>query len=313
MKDKRVLITGGAGFIGSNLAAEMSRNNEVLVIDDLSSGHTRNIEHLLRLSNVRFIRGSITDLPLLKEAFSGIDYVYHEAALVSVQMSIELPLRANEVNVLGTLNVLEAARERGVKKVMIASSCAIYGNTSTLPVTESAAPCPESPYAVTKLTDEYYCRVFSLLYGLPTVCLRYFNVYGPKQDPNSDYAAVIPRFITQALRNQPLIIFGDGGQTRDFVFVADVVQANIAAAESEALGTYNVGTGQQTSVTDLGRLVLELTGRQVEIDHQPPKPGEVKHSKADISKAREFGYAPTHDIKEGIEKTIPGIRASLAS
>jgi len=313
MKGKRIVITGGAGFIGSNLTGELSKDNEVIIIDNLSSGHLRNIERLVKLTNVRFIQGSITDLPLLREAFANTDYVFHQAALVSVPMSIQAPLRANEVNVLGTLNVLTAARESGVRKVVCASSCAVYGNASTLPVTESTPPDPESPYAVTKLTDEHYCRVFALLYALPTVCLRYFNVYGPAQDPHSDYAAVIPKFITQTLRNQPLTIFGDGHQTRDFVFITDVVQANISAAEAAVQGVYNIGTGQQTSVIELANLVLESAGRHSTIRHQPPRAGEIRHSFADISKAKEFGYNPKHSIKEGIEKTIPSIEASLIS
>jgi len=313
MKDKRIVITGGAGFIGSNIAEELCTDNEVVIIDDLSSGHLRNIERLLKTNTVRFIQGSITDLSLLGEAFAGADYVFHQAAQVSVQMSIEAPLRTNEVNVVGTLNVLTAAKDRGVRKVICASSCAVYGNTSTLPITEDAPPDPESPYAVTKLTDEHYCRVFALLYALPTVSLRYFNVYGPGQDPHSDYAAVIPKFITQSLRNQPLTVFGDGHQTRDFVFITDVVQANISAAEAAAPGAYNIGTGQQTSVLELASLVLKLAGRQSTISHRPPRAGEIRHSVAEISKAREFGYNPKHNIKEGIEKTIPSIKASLIS
>ena len=313
MKDKRIVITGGAGFIGSNLAAELSKDNEVIIIDDLSSGRLRNIEHLLKTSNVRFIQGSITDLSLLLEAFAGADYIFHQAALVSVPMSIQAPLRANEVNVNGTLRVLVSARDCHVKKVICASSCAVYGDTAVLPAREDLPLNPLSPYAVTKATGEQYCQVFHQVYGLPTVCLRYFNVFGPRQDPGSEYAAVVPKFITAALQNNPLTIFGDGKQTRDFVFVKDVVAANILAAETAMTGVFNIGSGRQTSVIQLANLVLKLAGRQTTISYQPAKAGEIRHSLADISKATEFGYNPKHNIEEGIEKTIPSIEASLIS
>jgi UDP-glucose 4-epimerase len=311
MKDKRVIITGGAGFIGSNIAEELSKDNEVIIIDDFSSGRIENIQHLTKRSNVSFIQGSITDLSLLQKAFVGADYIFHQAALASVPLSIDDPLRTNEVNILGTLNVLVTARDCHVKKVVFASSCAIYGDTPTLPAREEMPLNPLSPYAVTKATGEQYCMVFHHVYGLPTVCLRYFNVYGPRQDPKSEYAAVVPKFITAALASQPLTIFGDGKQTRDFVFVKDVVSANILAAETDITGAYNIGSGRQTSVTELANLVLKLTGREVAPLYHPPKPGEIRHSFADISRASEFGYSPRHNLEQGIKKTITSLQAPL--
>jgi len=311
MKDKRVVVTGGAGFIGSNIAEELYANNEVIIIDDLSTGRLQNIAPLGKLSNVSFFQGTITDLSLLLKAFDRADYVFHQAALASVPMSIQDPLRTNEVNILGTLNVLVAARDRHVKKVVFASSCAIYGDTPTLPARESMPLNPLSPYAVTKATGEQYCSVFSQVFGLATSCLRYFNVYGPRQDPSSEYAAVVPKFITAALAGKPLTIFGDGQQTRDFVFVKDVVSANISAAQTDITGAFNIGSGRQTSVIELANLVLRLTGRDVAPLYHPPKPGEIRHSFADISRAREFGYSPKHNLEEGIRKTISSLQAPL--
>jgi UDP-glucose 4-epimerase len=313
MKDKRVIITGGAGFIGSNIAEELSTDNEVIIIDDLSSGRIQNIQHLTKRSNVSFIQGSITDLSLLQKAFTGADYIIHQAALASVPLSIDDPLRTNEVNIIGTLNVLVTARDCHVKKIVFASSCAIYGDTPTLPAREEMPLNPLSPYAVTKAAGEQYCSVFRHVYGLPTVCLRYFNVYGPRQDPKSEYAAVVPKFITAALSSRPFIIFGDGKQTRDFVFVKDVVSANVFAAETDATGAFNIGSGRQTSVIELANLVLKLAGRQSTISHQPPRAGGIRHSVAEISKAKEFGYYPKHNIEEGIEKTIRSIKDSPIS
>ncbi|MBM4445496.1 MAG: NAD-dependent epimerase/dehydratase family protein, partial [Chloroflexi bacterium] len=200
----KLVITGGAGFIGSNLAEDLAKDNHVLIIDDLSSGRMENVQHLLDKGNTTFIRGSATDLPLLQEAFKGADFVFHQAALASVSRSVEDPLLSHQVNATGTLNVLIAARDNRVRKVVCASSCALYGDSPVLPKKEEMLPEPQSPYAVTKLAGEHYCHVFSTVYDLPTVCLRYFNVYGPRQDPHSDYAAVIPRFITRALQNEPL-------------------------------------------------------------------------------------------------------------
>ncbi len=311
MKDKKVVVTGGAGFIGSNLAEELSKDNEVTIIDDLSAGRLHNIEHLLGMPNVRFMQGTITDFPFLRQAFAGADSIFHQAALASVPLSIEDPVRVNEVNLLGTLNVLVAARDCHTRKVVFASSCAVYGDAPSLPVQETMPLQPLSPYAVTKAAGELYCAVFSQVYGLPTVCLRYFNVYGPRQDPRSEYAAVVPRFITAAMAGRPLTIFGDGRQTRDFIFVKDVVAANIFGAETDGVaGVLNIGSGRQTSVIELASLVLELTGRQTELLHLPPRAAEIRHSFADVSKAGQFGYRPAHTLEKGLRKTIERFRGS---
>ena len=308
MMHGRVVVTGGAGFIGSNIAEELSAGNEITIIDDLSSGRMQNMEHLLKLPNVSFVRGSITDLSLLQRAFAGAEYVFHLAALPSVPLSIDDPIRANEVNVRGTLNVLVAARDCPAKKVVFASSCAVYGDTPLLPARENLPTAPLSPYAVTKAAGEQYCSVFRHVYGLATVCLRYFNVYGPRQDPNSEYAAVVPKFITAALSGRQLTIFGDGQQTRDFVFVKDVVSANICAALAETSGVFNIGSGRRTSVIELANLIQKLAGRDGEPAFRPPKPGEIKHSYSDISRAGELGYSPKHSLEEGIRKTMSSFK-----
>lgn len=300
----KLLITGGAGFIGSNLAEELSADNEVIIIDDLSTGRMENIQHLLNKGNVTFVEGSVTDLPLLQAAFKDVSFVFHQAAMASVSRSVEDPLLCEEVNARGSLNVLVAARDNHIKKVICASSCALYGDSPVLPKKEAMLPEPQSPYAVTKLAGEHYCQVFSSVYGLPTTCLRYFNVYGPRQDPHSDYAAVIPRFITKALQNQPLIIFGDGEQTRDFVFIKDIVRANILAAQSKAQGIYNVGSGESISVNMLAAAIEDIVRRKLEIVHQPARAGEVRHSQADISKASAIGFKPKYNLNAGLAETI---------
>ena len=304
-QDKRVLITGGAGFIGSHLVDELARRGYyVIILDDLSTGKMENIELLLKKENAEFIQGSITDLPLLQKLFQGVDYVFHQAALPSVLRSVEDPLSTNKVNITGTLNVLLAARDNNTKKVIYASSSSVYGNTPTLPKTEDMVPHPQSPYTVTKLAGEYYCQVFYQVYGLPTVCLRYFNVYGPRQNPNSQYAAVIPRFIQRVLGDKPPIIFGDGEQTRDFTFVKDAVEANILAAESDATGVFNIGKGESISINRLAELIIELVGKGVKPVHREPRPGDIRHSLADISKAKAFGYDPNYNLEEGLRETI---------
>ena len=302
---KKVVVTGGAGFIGSHLAEELARRDyRVIILDDLSTGKVENIEDLLGKENVEFIKGSITDLPLLRELFRGVDYVFHQAALPSVPRSIENPQATHEVNVSGTLNVLLAARENSIKKVLYTSSSSVYGDIPTLPKKEDMVPHPLSPYAVTELAGEYYCQVFHQVYGLPTVCLRYFNVYGPRQDPNSQYAAVIPSFIKRALEGNPPIIFGDGEQTRDFTFVKDAVEASILAVESDARGLFNIAQGERITINELARLVISIVGENMEPVHQELRPGDIRHSLADISLARAFGYEPRCSLKEGLRETI---------
>ena len=302
---RKAVVTGGAGFIGSHLAGELAKcGYQVIILDDLSTGKRGNIEPILTQGNVQFIEGSITNLSLVNKLFQNVDFIFHLAAIPSVPRSIENPLVSHNVNITGTLNVLMAARDNKVGKVVYASSSATYGDTPTLPKREDMLSNPQSPYAVTKLAGEYYCRVFQEVYGLPTVCLRYFNVYGPRQDPNSSYAAVIPRFIQRALKGDALEIFGDGEQTRDFTFVKDVVEANILTAESDATGVFNIGTGKRVSINELARLLTKLTGKDIKPIHGEPRTGDIKHSLADISRAKQFGYNPKYNLEKGLREAI---------
>ena len=308
-KNRKVIVTGGAGFIGSHIAEELLKlEAKVTIIDDLSSGRIQNINYLSTIGNPEFIQGSISDVSLLKKYFSGIDYVFHLAAIASVPQSIDNPLISNEINVVGTLNVLLAAKESNVKKVVFSSSCALYGDTAELPLRENLLPNPLSPYAVTKLAGEYYCQVFKKVYELDTVCLRYFNVYGPRQDPNSAYAAVIPLFIKMVLSGKSPVIFGDGEQTRDFVFVKDIVSANILGAASDVSGIFNIGTGKSVTLNHLTERIIKLCGQNIEIVHGQPRAGDVIHSYGDISKAKIFGFKPEHNLDDGLKETIASIK-----
>jgi UDP-glucose 4-epimerase len=299
----KVVVTGGAGFIGSNLAGELLKKHDVTVVDNLSTGRMDNLDYIR--DEIEFIQGSITDLDLLKKAFISADTVFHQAAIPSVQRSVDNPIVSNEANVDGTLKVLVAARDCGVRKVVYASSSSVYGDTPTLPKREDMKPNPKSPYAVSKLAGEYYCRVFSEVYGLETACLRYFNVYGPRQDPKSQYAAVIPRFVTRVLDHEPPVIFGDGTQTRDFTFVKDVVKANILAMESEAEGVFNIACGHRVSLNELAGKIMEITGIRLDPIYDKPRPGDIKDSLADISSARDkLGYEPEFNLNSGLEGTI---------
>jgi len=301
----KVVVTGGCGFIGSNIAEELIKKHYVVVIDDLSTGRIENIRSLQDKENFEFVRGNITDLGLLKQIFEDVDCIFHQAAIPSVQRSVENPLDTNEANIKGTLNVLIAARDCGVKKVVYASSSSVYGDTPELPKKENMKPNPQSPYAVSKLTGEYYCKVFSEIYGIKTICLRYFNVYGPKQDPASEYAAVIPRFINRVLNNQPPIIFGDGNQTRDFTFVKDVVKANILAMEKNVEGVFNIAYGQQISINELANKIMEIVGVKLNPVYDKPRPGDIRNSLADISLAKQkLGYMPEYSLEKGLEVTI---------
>jgi len=303
----KVVVTGGAGFIGSNLAEELLKKHEVTVIDNLSTGRIENLDQII--DKINFIEGSITDLSLLKEAFSGSDTVFHQAAIPSVQRSVDNPIASNEANVEGTLKVLVAARDCNVRKLVYASSSSAYGDTPTLPKREDMKPNPKSPYAISKLAGEYYCRVFSDVYGLKTACLRYFNVYGPRQNPASQYAAVIPKFITRVLAREPPVIYGDGTQTRDFTFVKDVVQANILAMQTPAEGVFNIACGQRVSLNELAGRIMEITGIKLEPIYDEPRQGDVKDSLADISEARrELGYEPDFNLDSGLEETIRWFR-----
>lgn len=308
MRNKKVLITGGAGFIGSNLADELAKENEVIIFDDLSTGRMENIKGLLERHNARFIKGSITDIDLLQQSFNSIDYVFHQAAIPGVPASVKDPVSSNIVNVNGTLNVLVAARDNGVRKVVFASSCAVYGDIEVTPITEASPLAPKSPYAVTKLAGEYYCNVFEDVYNLPVVSLRYFNVYGPRQDPKSEYAAVIPNFISRALAEEPLTIFGDGLQTRDFVFVKDVARANIMAAVSKETGVFNIGSGKGVTINELGAAIISLCGKDVELVHVEPREGDIMHSQASTEKAKMVNYKPEYSLEEGLKETVESIK-----
>lgn len=301
----KIAVTGGAGFIGSNLCLELCNEHEVVVIDDLSAGRMENLRGL----NVDFIKGSITDLDLLETAFLDVDYVFHHAAIASVQRSIEDPGAANEVNTGGTLKVLAAARDKDVRKVIFASSSAVYGHSPKSPKREDMVPRPESPYAVTKIAGKHYCRVFSEIYGLKTVCLRYFNVYGPRQDPGSEYAAAIPKFIKRALERKPPIIYRDGEQTRDFVFVKDAVRAGILAMEKSVQGVFNVATGRGTSVNEVADNIMSILGAKLDPVYEKPRAGDVRDSVADITMAIEkLDFRPEHPLERGLEETIEWFR-----
>lgn len=301
----KAVVTGGAGFIGSNLCEELARQGyHVVILDDLSTGKLENIQGLLQEGNVEFVQGSITDLPLLQRLFQGVEYVLHHAALARVPQSIDDPLTTNEVNITGTLKVLLAAKENKVRKVVFASSSSIYGDATTLPQREDMPPSPLSPYALTKLAGEYYCTIFHQIYGLSTVCLRYFNVYGPRQDPHSGYALAIPAFIHRISQNIPPIIFGDGEQSRDFTFVKDVVSANILAMENDAEGVYNIGSGNSITINQLADAVLNSLQKTLKPIYEKPRPGDPRHTLADVSKAKSFGYEPKWTLSDGLAETI---------
>jgi len=309
---KKVVVTGGAGFIGLHLCEALAdRGYSVIILDDLSTGKKANIEPLLDRENVEFIEGSVTDLTRLEKIFQGAGYVFHLAAIASILQSMKDPLTCHEVNITGTLNVLLAARDNNIDKVIYASSSSVYGDTYTLPQKEDMLPDPRSPYAVAKLAGEYYCRVFHQVYHLPTVCLRYFNVYGPRQDPDSQYAAVIPRFIKRLSQSRPPVIFGDGEQTRDFVFVKDAVTASILAAESNATGIFNIGRNESITINQLAVLIIRLVGNVIEPIHAEVRPDDIKHSLADISRARTFGYRPKWSLEDGLKETIKSFQTEV--
>ena len=302
----KYIVTGGAGFIGSHIVEELAlQKHDVVIVDNLFSGKKENIAPFLGMSNISFVQASITDLPLLKQVFEGADGIFHEAAIASVPRSIANPLATNEANVTGTLHVLIAARDCGLRKLVFASSSSVYGNSAVLPKNEDMTPHPLSPYAVSKLTGEHYLNIFSEIYGLHTVALRYFNVFGPRQDPKSQYAAVIPNFITSILKHQSPIIFGDGEQTRDFSYVKDVVQANIRAMGSSAQGIFNVAYCKRINLKELAAMIMDATGITVPLTYEPPRSGDVRDSLADITRAQEaFGYAPKYTVQSGLKETI---------
>lgn len=302
----RVLVTGGAGFIGSHLARRLlSDGHEVRVLDNLYTGRRENLEDIA--GEIDLIVDDIRDLERTRRAGQGCEAVFHLAAVPSVQRSIADPITTHEANATGTLNVLVAAREAGVRRVVFASSSSIYGAAKELPKRESTGPLPISPYAISKLAGENYCHSFFEIFGLETVALRYFNVFGPRQDPDSEYAAVVPKFIRAFRDGQAPTIFGDGEQSRDFTYIGNVVDANVAALAKPAVAgrVYNVACGERTTLNQLAALLREQTGATVEAVHGPPRAGEVRHSHADISRARrELGYEPTIGLADGLGRTI---------
>ena len=300
------LVTGGAGFVGSALARELLRRGErVRVVDDFSVGLRQNLAEIM--DQIELLEVDITDLERLRPAVEGVDFVLHQAALRSVPRSVDNPLPSNYVNVVGTLNLLVAARDAGVKRLVYGGSSSAYGDTPTLPKRESMPPNPISPYAVSKLAGEMYARVFTRIYGLPTVCLRYFNLFGPRQDPTSPYSAVLSIFIAALLRAQRPNVFGDGEQSRDFTYVDNAVEANLLACSSPAAvgEVINIATGQRQSLNRTLALLRELIGTDVEPIYGPPRTGDVLHAHADIARARQLlGYEPKVSFEEGLRKTV---------
>lgn len=309
------LVTGGAGFIGSHIVEGLlRRGHQVRVLDNFATGAKYNLDAVqqqLRAEGMpgalELIEGSILDTETLAAAIAGLDYVFHQAALPSVAFSLQDPLLSNRVNVEGTLCVLIAARDARVKRVIYAGSSSAYGDSPELPKREDHPTNPLSPYAVAKLTGEHYCRLFTQLYGLETVTLRYFNVFGPRQNSNSQYAAVIPKFITALLHGEPLPVFGDGEQSRDFTHVENVVQGNLLAmtAPDVAGQVLNLANGSRTSLRQLIAYLEELTGQRAQVEFLPERPGDVRHSQADVTRAVQLlGFAPQVDVKEGLRRTL---------
>jgi UDP-glucose 4-epimerase len=296
----RILVTGGCGFIGSHIVEHFQGRAEIRVLDNLRSGYRHNLAGL----QAEIIEASILDRPAVRAAMQGVDYVFHLAAMISVPESMQKPVEAEEINVIGTLVVLEEAAAAGVRKLCLSTSAAVYGDNPEVPKRESMIPEPKSPYAITKLGGEYYCNLFTREGRLPTACLRYFNVFGPRQDPRSQYAAAVPIFITKALRHEPIGIFGDGEQTRDFIYVKDIVAANAHFALGEHTGVYNVAYGGRITVNELARRIVRLTGSRSEIRYLPERPGDVKHSMAAVDRLRATGFVPASDFDAGLKATI---------
>ena len=302
----RCVVTGGGGFIGSNLAeALLASGHTVVVLDDFSTGRRENIVGFE--DDIVLFEGDIRDGALLEKAFKGAEVVFHQAALPSVPRSIDNPCESHDVNASGTLKVLLGAKAAGARRVVFASSSSVYGDAPAMAKVETMTPQPLSPYAIDKLTGECYCRIFPALYGLETVALRYFNVFGPRQDPASQYAAVVPIFITSVLEGRPVRIDGDGEQSRDFTYIENVVQANVRAATAEGASgeVFNVGVGQAHTVNDLFRNIRETAGVDATAQHALGRPGDVRHSLADIQKAKKIlGYDPRVDLREGLRRTL---------
>jgi len=310
----RYLVTGGAGFIGSNTVDELVRRGHgVVVLDDLSSGKEDNLAEVR--SKITFMKGSITDIEAVQKAMVQADYVIHLAARTSVPRSVKDPVDTNRINVDGTLNVLVAARDNKVKRVVFAASSSAYGDTPTLPKSEDMQPVPISPYGVSKYVGELYAQTFGRCYGLENVCLRYFNIFGPRQDPDSPYSGVLSRFSAAFLDSTPPVVFGDGEQTRDFTYVDNAVLANILACEAPSASgrSFNVGTGHAVSLNQVLQMLQKASGKTLETKYEPSREGDIRDSLADIRLAREFlGYEPAVLFEEGLERTYAWYQAHHA-
>jgi len=301
------LVTGAAGFIGSNIIRRLLKDNcEVLGFDNFSTGKRENLEDFEGKGNFELIEGDLRNPGEIKKALKNVDIVLHEAAVPSVQRSVDNPIFVNDSNINGTLNLLVAAKEEGIKKVVYASSSSIYGFNKKLPKKEDMPVEPISPYSLSKYTGERYCQIFSEIYSLPTICLRYFNVFGPYQDPNSEYSAAIPKFINLMLEDKQPVIFGDGKQSRDFTYVQNVVEANILAANSDVTGeVVNIACGEKVSINEVIKILNTILNKDIKPVYKGDRVGEVKHSLADISKARnEISYEPRVRFVEGLRKTV---------
>jgi UDP-glucose 4-epimerase len=297
----KVLLTGGAGFIGSHIAERLQNQADVIVLDNLRSGFKHNLDKI----HCEFVQASILERERVRQVMQGVDYVFHLAAMVSVPESMLKPVECAEINTIGTLVVLEEAARARVKKLILSSSAAIYGDNPVTPKVENMLPEPKSPYAITKLDAEFYCQMFTAEGRLPTVSLRYFNVFGPRQNPRSQYAAAVPIFIDHGVNHEPITIFGDGEQTRDFIHVEDVVSANVFfATQSNATGVFNVAGGRSVTINELAATILRLTGSRSEVQHVAERPGDVKHSRADVGKLRAAGFSAAGNFEPGLRATL---------
>lgn len=297
----KILVTGGAGFIGSHIVEHFQGKAEVRVTDNLRSGFQYNLAGF----KVEFVQASILDREAVRHAMQGVDFVFHLAAMISVPESMQQPIECNKLNTIGTLVVLEEAARAKVKKLVLSSSAAIYGDNPVTPKLETMLPEPKSPYAITKLDGEYYCKMFADEGRLQTACLRYFNVFGPRQEPKNQYAAAVPIFIDRAVQHEPITIHGDGEQTRDFIYVKDIAAANaFFATQSQAMGVFNVAYGQRITIKELATTICRLTGSRSEIIHAAERPGDVKHSLASVDKLCAAGFVPTANFQDGLQATI---------